>query len=195
MIARHRFGSDVMRPGPDSPWRRATVIVGCLLIAGVITGGFFMFIRSEGQTAEAQSDAGLSEAGKTAIAPGGSRGGGLRLCNKTSSQVGVALGFKEKTVWTTSGWWNIGSNTCETIVAGPLESRFYYIYAVDYDRGGSWSGRTIMCTRDKMFMIQGIEDCVARGYERTGFFEIDTGEQKNWTVQLTEPTQQDADGR
>jgi hypothetical protein len=28
--------------------------------------------------------------------------------------------------------------------------------------------------------------CLARGYERTGFFEIYTGEQRSWTVQLTE---------
>jgi uncharacterized membrane protein len=46
-----------------------------------------------------------------------------------------------------------------------------------------------------MFTIQGIEDCVARGYERTGFFEIDTGEQKNWTVQLTEGSQQGAEAK
>ena len=72
-------------------------------------------------------------------------------------------------------------------MAGPLVSRFYYVYAVDYDQGGVWGGKAAMCTRDKMFTIHGIEDCVARGYERTGFFEVDTGEQKSWTVQLTEP--------
>jgi uncharacterized membrane protein len=43
-----------------------------------------------------------------------------------------------------------------------------------------------------MFTIRGIEDCVARGYERSGFFEVDTGEQKSWTVQLTEPGQNSA---
>ena len=34
-----------------------------------------------------------------------------------------------------------------------------------------------MCTRDKEFTIRGIEDCLARGYDRTGFFEVDTTEQ------------------
>ena len=74
-------------------------------------------------------------------------------------------------------------------------SRFYYVYAIDYDQGGEWGGQAVMCTRDKMFTIEGIEDCVARGYERTGFFEVDTGEQSNWTVQLTEPTQPGVGGR
>ena len=96
--------------------------------------------------------------------------------------------------WSTEGWWNVAPDTCETLIAGALVSRFYYVYAVDYDRGGVWGGKAQMCTRDKMFTIHGIEDCVARGYEKTGFFEVDTGEQKSWTVQLTEPDQQGAGG-
>jgi hypothetical protein len=75
-------------------------------------------------------------------------------------------------------------------VKGSLIARFYYVYAVDYDRGGEWSGKAFMCTRDKEFTIRGIEDCLARGYDRTGFFEVDTGEQRSWTVQLTEATEQ-----
>jgi len=115
------------------------------------------------------------------------QGGGLRLCNKTTSRVGVAIGYKVNGDWVTEGWWNVGASACETLMAGPLVSRFYYVYAVDYDQGGAWGGKSVMCTRDKMFTIKGIEDCVARGYERTGFFEVDTGEQKSWTVQLTAP--------
>jgi len=119
----------------------------------------------------------------------------LRLCNKTDSQVGVAIGYKDKSDWVTEGWWNLASNSCETLVPGSLVSRYYYIYAVDYDQFGEWGGRAFMCTREKEFTIRGIEDCVARGFERTGFFEIDTGEQSSWTVQLTEPVQQGTGGR
>jgi hypothetical protein len=43
-----------------------------------------------------------------------------------------------------------------------------------------------MCTREKEFTIKGNTDCLARGFDRTGFFEVDTSEQKNWTVQLNE---------
>ena len=43
-----------------------------------------------------------------------------------------------------------------------------------------------MCTRDKEFTIKGTQDCLARGFDRTGFFEVDTGEQRAWTVQLTD---------
>ncbi len=33
-----------------------------------------------------------------------------------------------------------------------------------------------MCTDDKSFAIRGVQDCLKRGYKRTGFFEVDTGE-------------------
>jgi uncharacterized membrane protein len=113
----------------------------------------------------------------------------FRLCNRTQSRVGVAVGYKDNDVWTTEGWWNVAANTCETLMHGPLVARFYYVYALDYDQGGEWAGQALMCTREKVFTIKGIEDCLARGYDRTGFFEVDTGEQKNWTVQLNEQGQ------
>src|SRR5262245_13581830 len=114
----------------------------------------------------------------------------FRLCNNTGSRVGIAMGYKDGDGWVTEGWWNLSSRTCETLLRGKLVARFYYIYAVDYDRGGEWSGKALMCTRDKEFTIRGIDDCFARGFERTGFFEVDTGEQATWTVQLTESTEQ-----
>ncbi len=119
----------------------------------------------------------------------------FRLCNKTVSRVGIAIGYKDKDDWVTEGWWNLPPDTCETLVPGPLISRFYYIYAIDYDQGGEWSGKAYMCTRENEFTIRGIADCVARGYEKTGFFEIDTGEQRSWTVQLTEPSQEGTGGQ
>ena len=110
----------------------------------------------------------------------------FRLCNNTSSRVGIALGYKDAEGWTTEGWWNVSSRACETLLRGTLVARYYYIYALDYDRGGEWSGQAFMCSRDKEFTIKGTENCLARGFDRTGFFEVDTGEQRAWTVQLTE---------
>jgi uncharacterized membrane protein len=114
----------------------------------------------------------------------------FRLCNNTASRVGVAVGYKDADGWTTEGWWNLPSRTCETVLKGNLVARFYYVYAIDYDHGGEWTGRAYMCTRDKEFTIRGIGDCLAHGYDRTGFFEVDTGEQRAWTVQLTESAEQ-----
>ena len=114
----------------------------------------------------------------------------FRLCNNTGSRVGIAIGYKDSDGWTTEGWWNLSARSCETLLRGTLVARFYYIYALDYERGGEWSGQAFMCTKDKEFTIRGIDDCLARGYERTGFFEVDTAEQRSWTVQLTESNEQ-----
>lgn len=114
----------------------------------------------------------------------------FRMCNNTGARVGVAVGYKDTDGWATEGWWNLPARSCETLLRGTLVARFYYIYAIDYDRGGEWSGQAFMCTRDKEFTIRGTDDCLARGYDRTGFFEVDTGEQQTWTVQLTESTEQ-----
>ena len=111
----------------------------------------------------------------------------FQLCNNTGSRVGIAIGYKDADGgWTTEGWWNLSARNCETLLKGALIARYYYIYAIDYDRGGEWSGQAYMCTRDKEFTIKGTQDCLARGYDRTGFFEVDTGEQRTWTVQLTD---------
>jgi uncharacterized membrane protein len=122
--------------------------------------------------------------------PAGPAKADFRLCNNTGNRVGIAIGYKENEGWTTEGWWNISARSCETVLRGTLVARFYYIYAVDYDRGGEWSGQAFMCTREKEFTIRGTDDCLARGYDRTGFFEVDTGDQPSWTVQLTESADQ-----
>ena len=125
----------------------------------------------------------------------GSAAADFRLCNNTSSRVGIALGYKDAEGWTTEGWWNVSSRTCETLLKGALVARYYYIYALDYDRGGEWSGQAFMCSRDKEFTIRGTENCLARGFDRTGFFEVDTGDQRAWTVQLTDANEQPAQQR
>lgn len=120
----------------------------------------------------------------------------LRVCNKTTSRVGIAIGYKATKDWTTEGWWTIGSDRCATLLAGPLANKFYYMYAVDYDQGGEWGGdKAFLCTQEKEFTIEGAANCVARGYQRTGFYEVDTGAQESWTIQLTEPTSRGVGGR
>ena len=185
------------KPRTLTPWHRKAVVVASVAIVVLLGGSVFLMLQAADGQDRAQARL-LTEGGVIAGVSGGltteSGAGGLRLCNQTRSRVGVAIGYRENRQWITEGWWNVARGTCETLVKGPLVSRFYYVYALDYDQGGVWGGRAAMCTRDKMFTIRGIEDCVARGYERSGFFEVDTGEQRSWTVQLTEPGQTDGTG-
>lgn len=109
----------------------------------------------------------------------------FRLCNNASTRVSVAIAYTDGRAWVSEGWWNLKAGACEILLRGPLAAQFYYVYAMD-ERGGEWKGKSFMCTRDREFRIEGRENCLVRGYERTGFFEVDTGrDAKNWTVQLT----------
>jgi uncharacterized membrane protein len=112
----------------------------------------------------------------------------FRMCNLTASRVSVALAYTDGQAWVSEGWWNLKPTDCNTVLRGALAAQFYYVYAMD-ERGGEWKGKAFMCTSDREFKIDGRQDCFVRGFDRTGFFEVDTGKDaKNWTVQLTDPT-------
>ena len=112
--------------------------------------------------------------------------GSLRVCNQTINSVSIALGYRADRGWQSEGWWVAQPSECKTVFSGKLDARYYYIYGADDIGGGSWDGNNYMCTRDETFTIFGVEDCLARGYERTGFFEIDTQNRSNWMLQLTD---------
>jgi uncharacterized membrane protein len=110
----------------------------------------------------------------------------LRMCNNTSNRVSVALAYTDGQGWVSEGWWNLKSLDCVTLLRGSLAAEYYYLYAMD-ERGGEWKGKVFMCTSDREFKIEGRQDCFVRGFNRTGFFEVDTGKDaKSWTVQLTD---------
>jgi uncharacterized membrane protein len=111
----------------------------------------------------------------------------IKLCNATPSRIGVSIGYQDVQGWATEGWWTISSQTCETLLRGTVPSQFIYVHAVDYDRGGEWAGSNFMCTDEKSFMIRGVDECSKRGFKRSGFFEVNTGDAKEWTVRLTDP--------
>ena len=110
----------------------------------------------------------------------------FRVCNATQNLVGVAIGYRANAGWVTEGWWHVEGSTCKTLIEGPLSSRYYYLYAEDAERGGRWDGPINMCVAEREFKIAGVNDCFARGFQRSGFQEYDTGDQGSWMVQLTD---------
>ncbi|HVY51193.1 MAG TPA: DUF1036 domain-containing protein [Devosia sp.] len=115
----------------------------------------------------------------------------LRVCNQSTNQVSIALGYRADKGWESEGWWVAPSGKCAIVYQGDLHQRFFYLYVADDIGGGAWDGKNYMCTRDESFTIFGVEDCLARGYERTGFFEVDTQNRADWTLQLTDPANND----
>jgi uncharacterized membrane protein len=131
---------------------------------------------------------GLFLLGAVAVSHAGPALADFRMCNNTTNRVSVSLAYTDGQAWVSEGWWNLKPSDCDTLVRGALAAPFYYVYAMD-ERGGEWKGKAFMCTSYREFKIDGRQDCFVRGYDRTGFFEVDTGKDaKNWTVQLTDPT-------
>jgi uncharacterized membrane protein len=109
----------------------------------------------------------------------------LTVCNKSDLATRVALGRFDGRQWTSQGWWTVASKTCTRLLTGPLQARFYYLYAAD-GAGGSWEGKTHFCTAPgAKFLAEGRNDCARRGYDRRGFFEVDTGNSPQWTQTLS----------
>jgi uncharacterized membrane protein len=119
----------------------------------------------------------------------------LKLCNNTASKIGVAIAYKDSKGWASEGWWTADPKSpdpavaekqkCLTLQKGALHARYYYVYAVDMVKGGSWGGPAQICINAKEFTIRGIDKCEERGFQKKGFFEVDTGEEADWTVSLT----------
>ncbi len=85
------------------------------------------------------------------------------------------------------------ATTCRSVIEGELQSRYYYIYAEDAEGVGRWAGDIDMCIAENEFKIVGVKDCFARGYQKMGFREYDTGGQGSWMVQLTEAAREGTD--
>lgn len=181
---------------PDRPLRYLLAIAGLVAAAIVATLVWIVIphppsVPVGSSSAQAQQTAAPAAPG--AAAPQGeikaddTGEGEFRVCNETANKVSVAFGYRAEKGWQSEGWWVADPTACVIVYRGDLESRrYYYVYAADDISGGAWDGDVYMCTRDETFTIFGVEDCLARGYERTGFFEVDTDNRSNWTLQLTE---------
>ena len=53
----------------------------------------------------------------------------LKLCNKTESRIGAAVGYKDDNGWATEGWWTVAPGKCVSMLNNDLVARFYYVFA------------------------------------------------------------------
>ena len=166
---------------------RYLLAIGGLLAGAVAIFAVWFFIpKGSVEPTSVTAAAAPTVTASPAAADAGSEEGSLRVCNETANPVSIALGYRAERGWQSEGWWVAGPGECKDIYTGKLDARYYYVFAADDIGGGSWDGDVFMCTRDETFTIFGVEDCLARGYERTGFFEVDTQNRSNWMLQLTE---------
>lgn len=110
----------------------------------------------------------------------------MSFCNRTSTSIEAALGYREDTDdtaddWVSEGWWRIEPGQCARVYGQPLTERFYFYYARALSPAARdaaptiWSGKYIFCTDDKAFRVEGDTDCPSRNLQSTGFQELDLG--------------------
>jgi uncharacterized membrane protein len=111
---------------------------------------------------------------------------GLKVCNKTGLAAKVALGRFDGTEWGSQGWWTVAPNACAELIGGALDARYYYLYATD-GGSGSWDGKNGFCVGEgRTFAIRGRAGCESHGFDSKGFFEVDTGERRDFTQTLAD---------
>lgn len=111
---------------------------------------------------------------------------GLHVCNKAALPAKVALGRFNGTQWMSEGWWTIAPKHCTALISTRLKARYYYLYATN-SGPGSWDGGHAFCVRAaKAFRIGGRADCARRGFDKKGFFEVDTNQKTDYTQYLSD---------
>lgn len=129
----------------------------------------------------------------------------FKVCNQSTRQnVSVAFAYLDTDAsvpdifgnrepalrrgWNSQGWWNLQSGECTTVFWHQLNHRnsFWYVYAESSD-GGVWSGNNYFCVvpGDEFHLGNANARCGGRG-KRYGFSEVNTGNAKDYTFNLTE---------
>ncbi len=121
-------------------------------------------------------------------------GQGFRFCNQTPYMVWAAIGTISDLGFTSKGWLRIPASQCGVAINEDLSERYYFTYAEAVDSSGNpvqeggrnkiWGGSFAMCTKTPRFIIDGRDNCLERGLDEHGFERIDTGNAKNWTIEL-----------
>jgi uncharacterized membrane protein len=110
----------------------------------------------------------------------------LNVCNRTAHPVKLAVGRFDGAVWSSEGWWSLAPKQCQAVVPGKLIARYFYLVATDGGAGGWGGGRSFCIAADDKFTIPGRDNCAGRGYERKGFFEVDTGQAADYTQSISD---------
>ncbi len=130
----------------------------------------------------------LAEAAK------GQAAAGLTFCNRTQDIVWSALGIDQQGKKQSQGWWRLQPGQCEKVIKDRLVDRYIYAFAAAERTEGvdqTWGGTVPFCTRDSLFQIEDASDCSGRGFESTGFLQIDTGGRPGITFEFA-PRREDA---
>lgn len=111
---------------------------------------------------------------------------GFTVCNQTLDVVNLAIGRQVNDVFTTRGWWTVGTNQCAHVIKEDLDTRYVYIYAEDVFGQPLLSGTTGLCIEASRFETTNTDECWQNREKAAKFLEVDTKSEPNWTLFLEE---------
>jgi uncharacterized membrane protein len=85
----------------------------------------------------------------------------FKVCNKTALPVRAAIGRFDGTRWSSEGWWTVKPKDCTALLTGPLQARYYYLYASD-GGAGTWDGKFRFCAApatERLMPAARLADC------------------------------------
>jgi uncharacterized membrane protein len=113
---------------------------------------------------------------------------GFRICNRSGQDAEIATavdlgdGGGPAGVYLSKGWYEFGNGQCFVMWPGPLQHRYFFIYAQNKQSGREWKGDVPVCVSREPFDLQSAT-CGPDKYSRP-FVRIDTGNSASWTYTL-----------
>lgn len=107
---------------------------------------------------------------------------GLAWCNDTPHRVMAAIATDDGKAIASRGWYRIEPGKClHPDIAGTPKQVFSFAEAVDSDNKPlryrdkplAWGGAKTLCTRESKFEVADQTDCASRGFNVTGFAQVD----------------------
>jgi uncharacterized membrane protein len=115
-------------------------------------------------------------------------GGGLWFENLKDQQVNVAIVTNDGNSWIITGWYAVDPGQRVCVVSGDLTNQYYYYYAFNAD--SRWEGDNYYYVDPQHAFSYDTQDSAAvsnaeqQGYERRGFYQIDTGNNTSYVMRL-----------
>lgn len=94
----------------------------------------------------------------------------LKLCNKTSYVLDLALALEEKSAVATRGWFRVEPGQCQTVLQGAIEADALYVHARALPHYGTsplpQTGHADLCIADGNFVIAAARTCRVRSGQK-----------------------------
>jgi uncharacterized membrane protein len=110
---------------------------------------------------------------------------GFRVCNQTGDEIEVAKALNTGAsdasgrIIISEGWYKLPPSACTLLWSGPLQYRYYLVYAQNKSANREWAGNVPVCVSPQAFTIR--SDTCGSQNDRRMLTEVDARGERHWT--------------